>query len=489
MSKFYITTAIPYVNARPHIGHAFEFVQTDAIARYQRLAGKEVLALSGSDENAIKNVQAAEKAGIPLQKFIDDNARSFLELAEKLNVRFDVFERGSGERHHSSSQKLWRLCADAGDIYKKSYEGLYCIGCEAFYTSDELDGEGECFEHPGRKLDKISEENYFFRLSKYQERLIGLIESRELEIIPESRKNEVLSFLREPLRDISVSRSSERAKNWGVPVPDDPGQKLYVWFDALNIYQSGVGFGWDEEKYQKWWPADIHVIGKGIIRFHAVYWPAFLLSAKLPLPKSLFVHGYLTVDGEKMSKTLGNVIDPFDLIRRYGADPIRYYFLREIPAAGDGDFSEARLKDLYNGELANGIGNLVARAAAVGSPVSPVNFDFKSDILLETKKATVETFQRYEGAFRAFRLNEAIAEVWKLVSFADRFINATKPWSIVDQKELRVNTANIAYLISTIANLLQPFLPVTAERIFEQIAIKDSTVTIRKSGMLFPRME
>ncbi len=309
--KFYITTAIPYVNAPPHCGHLLEFVQADVIARYRRQKGEDVLFLSGSDENALKNVQAAKEAGLPTKEFINKNAKLFEELAEKINVRFDIFQKGSSPEHHLSSQKLWQLCDKADDIYKKEYKGLYCVGCEAFYTREELDQNQECFEHPGKKLDEVSEKNYFFKLSRYQKNIIDLLKGDKLRVVPDSRKNEVLSFLKQPLQDISISRSNERAKNWGVQVPGDNSQRAYVWFDALNIYQSGIGFGLDDKKYKKWWPADIHVIGKGIIRFHAVYWPAFLLSAGLKLPKSIFVHGYLTVGGQKMSKSLGNVVDPF----------------------------------------------------------------------------------------------------------------------------------------------------------------------------------
>lgn len=354
--KFYLTTAIPYVNAKPHIGHALEFVQADCVARYHKLLGEEVCLLSGADENALKNVQAAESEGINVQQLVDRNAKLFQQLAEKLSVDFDVFQKGSDQGNHfKASQKLWKLCFDNDDIYKKSYEGLYCVGCEAFYTPEELDKNGECFEHPGKKLEKVSEENYYFKLSKYQGELIDLISSGKLEIVSIYRKNEILSFLKQPLLDISISRTNERAKNWGVPVPDDSTQRIYVWFDALNIYQSGIGFGWNEKNYNKWWPADLHIIGKGITRFHAVYWPAFLLSAKLSLPKQIFVHGYLTVNGQKMSKTLGNVVDPIEMIEKFGVDAIRYYLLREIPAYDDGDFSERRLVELYNSDLANGL--------------------------------------------------------------------------------------------------------------------------------------
>lgn len=488
-NKFYITTAIPYVNAKPHLGHALEFVQTDVIARHERIRGKDVLLLSGADENALKNVQAAEEAHAPVQEFIDVNARLFAGLAKRLNVQFDIFQKGSDRvRHYPSSQKLWERCREAGDIYKKSYQGLYCIGCEAFYTPNELTPEGECHEHPGKKLERVAEENYFFRLSKYRNELRDLISSKALAIVPETRKNEALAFLDQPLQDISISRSNERAKNWGVPVPGDETQRIYVWFDALNIYQSGVGFGWDQDQYQKWWPADLHVIGKGILRFHAIYWPAFLLSAKLHVPKGLFVHGYVTVDGQKISKTLGNIVDPVELVACYGVDPLRYYLLRDIPSWGDGDFSVSKFEERYNGDLANGLGNLVSRVAALGEKVSPVAFQFPRDLLPNVHAAVETAFQNYELAFAEIRLNEALAEAWRLISFTDRYLNAAAPWAVTDQVEFRRIISNAAYLVSTIANLLRSFLPETNDRIQEQIAFRDSVIEIKKGAVLFPRL-
>lgn len=487
--KFYITTAIPYVNARPHIGHALEFVQADAVARYHRLRGEAVLLLSGSDDNALKNVQAAGEASIAVQDFVDANAKLFGELAQKLNVSLDAFQRGSDRVHHyPSSQKLWERCAAAGDIYQKSYEGLYCVGCEAFYSPNELTAAGECPEHPGKPLERVAEENYFFRLSRYQLELLRLINSDTLRIFPRTRKSEVLAFLEQPLEDISISRSNERARNWGVPVPGDESQRIYVWFEALNIYQSGIGFGWDEERYRRWWPADVHVIGKGIIRFHAVYWPAFLLSAKLPVPRSLFVHGYLTVDGQKISKTLGNTVDPVWLIGKYGADPLRYYLFREIPTFEDGDFSESKLIERYNGELANGLGNLVARVATLGEKVSPLQFDFHRDLLANVREATAAAFTNYERAFAEFRLHEALAEVWRLISFTDRYLNAAQPWKETGEAELSKTIVNAAYLVSTVANLVRPFLPGTADRIQAQIRFEDSVLHITKGPNLFPRL-
>lgn len=485
--KFYITTAIPYVNDRPHLGHALEFVQADVLARYHHGKEEDVLLLSGADENALKNVQAAERAGVAVREFIETNARLFQQLAERLAVHFDLFQRGSDERHHyPSSQELWRRCAAAGDIYKKSYEGLYCLGCEAFYTEEELTSDGECVEHPGKKLETVAEENWFFRLSRYGGQIAELISTDTVKIIPETRKNEVFGFLRGPLEDISISRSNERARDWGVPVPGDNTQRIYVWFDALNIYQSGVGFGWDDAMYQKWRPADMHLIGKGILRFHAVFWPAFLLSAKLPLPKSIVVHGYITVDGQKMSKTVGNVIDPFFLIEKYGADAVRYYLLREIPSGEDGDFSYEKFEQRYNGELANGIGNLVARVAALGEPISPV------PIVVNEKGEEEITRVRaaYAKFIEEFRLNEALASIWEIVSFADKYINDEKPWTLKsDSASLGRVVGNAGVIIGAIAELLVPFLPETAEKIRAQISVGETKIIIKKGPHLFSRLD
>ncbi|MBI2056598.1 MAG: methionine--tRNA ligase [Candidatus Sungbacteria bacterium] len=489
MKKFYITTAIPYVNAKPHLGHALEFVQADAIRRFQDMQGVETLLLSGADENALKNVQAAESAGKVTQEFVDEYAGYFKQLLEKLNVRCDRFVKGSDQEHHfPASQKLWRRCEEAGDIYKKTYEGLYCVGCEAFYTPDELSETGECFEHPGKKLEVVAEENYFFRLSKYQQELIRLLEMDELRIIPAHRKNEVLGFLRESLQDISISRSNKRAKNWGVPVPGDSSQRMYVWFDALNIYQSGVGFGWDEDQYQKWWPADMHVIGKGIIRFHAVYWPAFLLSAKLLLPRALFVHGYITVEGQKMSKTLGNVLDPFLLIEQYGSDPLRYYLLREIPSGEDGDFSHVKFIERYNGELANGLGNLVARVTTLGEKLGIVA-DWARYLAKEVQEKVNEIDKKYTHYFEEIRIHEAIGAASELITFADKYINEHKPWSIENEEERKRVLVNAAHCAERVAVFLQPALPETAEKVHEQIMFREGNLEMKKRGSLFPRAE
>jgi methionyl-tRNA synthetase len=482
MAKFYITTAIPYVNASPHIGHALEFVQADTIARYRKALGDEVILLSGGDENALKNVQAAEKEKKSVQEFVDQNSRIFADLAKKLQVDFDIFQKGSDQKHHfPASQKLWELCDKAGDIYKKKYKGLYCVGCEVFYTAEELDENGECHEHPGKKLDEIEEENYFFKLAKYSKKILRLIESDELEIIPTSRKNEMVSFLREGLEDISISRTNERAKNWGVPVPGDPKQRIYVWFDALNIYQSGVGFGWDEKKYKKWWPADLHVIGKGIIRFHAVYWPAFLMSAGLPLPKALFVHEYFTVNGQKMSKTLGNVIDPFELIEKYGAEALRYYFLAKFSPFSDGDFSEEKFRQVYNSDLANGIGNLSARVAKLCETINFTEMGAENRV----SEHVIED-EEYRKSFEEFKFNEALGFVWKKISDLDLYINEEKPWTLVKTNSQKLSSILIHCVdqIQEIAILLKPFMPRTSEKILEQF--KGPRIVSQKP--LFPRL-
>jgi len=478
MAKFYITTAIPYVNAKPHIGHALEFVQGDVVARYNKLKGFETRFLCGGDENALKNVQAAEKEKIPVQEFIDKNTKLFENLAKELNVQFDVFQKGSDKTHHfPASQKLWELCEKNGDIYKKKYKGLYCVGCELFYTREELDENGECYEHPGKKLEEVEEENYFFKLSNYTNKILDLIESNNLKIVPDFRRNEVLSFVKKGLEDISISRSNERAKNWGVPVPDDESQRMYVWFDALNIYQSGIGFGWNDEEYKKWWPADVHVIGKGIIRFHAVYWPAFLLSAGLDVPKKLLVHEYFTVNGQKMSKTLGNVIDPIELIHKYGADPIRFYFLKYFSPFADGDFSEEKFKIAYNADLANGLGNAVARVAKLAE---------NSGFEFEEEKPAQEIYpDEVKDAFEKFEFNVVLQNLWNVrLSVIDKHINDNAPWLLKEEGKLKLTLQQEITMLRSLARQIQPFMPETSEKILNIF----KGPKIKSGESLFPRL-
>jgi len=476
--KFYITTAIPYVNAKPHIGHALEFLQTDVIARYHKLLGYDVCTLSGGDENALKNVQAAENAGLAIKEFIDNNTKLFLTLAQKLNIYFDVFQKGSDQKHHFvSSQKLWDLCQQNGDIYKKTYQGLYCVGCESFFNKEELNDAGECPEHPGKKLDIVEEENYFFSLSKYQNTLIDLISKEKLKIIPSKRKNEVLAFLKNRLEDISISRSNTRAKNWGVPVPNDPTQRIYVWFDALNIYQTGVGFGWNNEQYNKWWPADVHVVGKGITRFHAIYWPAFLISAGLKIPKSIFVHEYLTVNGQKMSKTIGNVVDPLDYIEKFGGpDPLRYYLLAKISPFADGDFSESAFISSYNSDLANGLGNLIARVAAMSKDIIFEQFHSRN---LNINK--IDAFRNFAGNYE---FDKCLEIIWNRIKKCDIYINENQIWKEnTDNKQQHLRF--LVKEIREIAYSLSVFLPETSEKILHQFGGN----SIESQKPMFPRIQ
>ncbi len=475
--KFYLTAAIPYVNAKPHIGHALEFVQGDVIARYHKYRGDRVFYVSGADENSLKNVQAAERLGISPKELCDENAKAFADLARRLHVEFDVFYRSSSPEHFASSQDLWRRCDAAGDIYKKRYRGLYCVGCEMFYTRDELNENGECFEHPGKPLEEIEEENYFFRLSKYGSQLEKLIVSDAYRIVPETKKAEALSFIRRGLEDFSVSRSTARSRGWGVPVPGDPSQIIYVWFDALNVYRSAGG---------QWWPADLHIIGKGILRFHAVYWPAILLSAKLPLPRELFVHGYVTIDGQKISKTAGNIVDPAKLVKEYGADAIRYYFLREIPPYDDGDYSEKKFRSRYNTDLANGIGNFAARVLTLGSDMGDLDGGTvpgkKIAAKIEEAKAAVE------AKIKKFQFHEALAAIWDLIGFGDEYVNSSAPWKIKDREKKKQVVFDLVVLLDNVAALVTPFLPETAATITKNIAWEGKTLTTKKGEVLFPRL-
>lgn len=467
--KFYITTAIPYVNAAPHIGFALEVVQADAVTRYHRLLDEDVHFLAGTDENALKNVQAAEEQGIPVKKLVDQNAKKFKDLKRALNLTYDDFIRTTEKRHFEGAQKLWLSCKK-DDIYKKKYKGLYCVGCEMFLTEKDLVG-GKCPEHK-TKPEVVEEENYFFRLSKYQDWLEKLITSDKLKIIPEIRKNEILSFIRQGLEDFSISRTRQRTHGWGVPVPNDPEQIIYVWFDALSNYINALGWHKNDRLYKKYWPADLHVIGKGISRFHAIYWPAMLKSAGLSLPKEEFVHGYVTVEGEKISKSLGNVIDPFAMIEKYRTDPIRYYLLREIPAYGDGDFSIQRFKEVYNADLANGLGNLVARVAKL---CEKSNFSFGP-----TKPNLCQHYQRY---LNEYRFEKALERIWQFIAQADQKINQEEVWK-KEGKNLEKSLKSLVGTIRRIALHLKPFLPETAEKIKKQF----NGPKIKSEKPLFPRI-
>jgi methionyl-tRNA synthetase len=471
-NKFYITTAIDYVNASPHLGHALEKIQADVIARYQRIKGKDVFFLTGTDENSLKNVRAAKELGILTEDLVNKNAARFYQLKEALNLSFDDFIRTTQERHKKGVQKFW--LAIKKDIYKKKYRGLYCVGCEEFYKEEELEN-GLCPEHK-IKPEIVEEENYFFALSKYQKILKDIIEKGEIEIVPESRKTEVLSFIEKGLEDICISRSVERAHGWGIEIPGDKTQIVWVWLDALSNYITAIDYGEDGEKFKKYWPADLHLIGKGISRFHCIYWPAFLISAKLPLPKMVFVHGYVTVGGQKMSKSLGNVVDPFSLVEKFGTDALRYFLLREASPFEDIDFTFEKLKKRYNDDLAKGLGNLVARIISLAEKFK---IQKSKEIQEKILKNNLEIAQKkWKENLERFQFNEALKAIFDFISFCDKFINEKRPWEEGNQKFI----PDLLFALGSISELLSPFLPKTSEKILFQIETK-------KKEILFPKIE
>jgi len=491
MKKLFVTTAIDYVNAFPHAGHALEKIEADVISRYYRNSGDDVFFLTGTDENSLKNVQSAIKEGIATQVLVDRNVRKFFELKEALNLSINDFIRTTEKRHILGVQKLWQVCQK--DIYKKNYQGLYCVGCEEFYKESELIN-GLCPEHKA-KPELVKEENYFFRLSKYQNKLKTLIESDKIEVIPLSRKNEVLSFIERGLEDICISRSADRAHYWGIDVPGDPSQKIWVWFDALSNYITSLGYAKNEKRFQEWWQENnniLHIIGKGILRFHAIYWPAMLLSAGLNLPRRIFIHGYLTFEGEKMAKSLGNVVDPFDLVEKYGRETIRYFFIREFSSFEDGNFSEKRIQERYNSDLAQGLGNLLSRILALGEK-------YGEAIPLKVNKLRTnieKTEEAYHQCFIDFRFNEALAQVWNLINILNKFITDNKPWeSLENNKSLFLEDLSTLILsLGKVALLLNPVMPETSERLLEDLQLKNlaetdwpkGKVVLKKSSALFP---
>ncbi len=479
--RFYITTAIPYVNAKPHIGFALEIVQADAVARARRQAGDEVFFLTGTDENSLKNVQAAARQGISIQELCDNNSRIFKDLKTALNLSFDQFIRTTEERHVKGAQKLWSSCRPE-DIYKKKYKGFYCVGCEAFYAEKDL-ADGLCPEHK-TKPDVVEEENYFFKLSNYEDKLKKLIEDDKYKVVPATRKNEIVSFIKMGLEDFSISRSRERAHGWGVSVPGDSAQIMYVWFDALSNYITALDYAGDQKLFKKFWPADAHVIGKGVIRFHAVYWPAMLLSAGLDLPKELFVHGYINMGGEKMSKSLGNVIDPFELAQKYGADAVRYYLLKQIHPLEDSDFTIEKFEEVYNADLANGLGNLVSRTANLIEKNFEGKIKIKSTLSRTKLRGKLKT--NLDDFIKGYRFDFALKEIQEKITETDQLIDKAKPWELVksDVKKAEKVLTDVANQILAIAQSLKPFLPTTADKIIAQFTADK----IVKGESLFPRI-
>jgi methionyl-tRNA synthetase len=508
--RIYLSTTIPYVNARAHLGHALELVQADVLARHHRQAGDQVRSQTGTDDNALKNVLAAEAEGLPVAALVDRNASAFAALRGPLSLSFDDFIRtGSDPRHRPGVERLWRACAASGDLYRKRYEGLYCVGCEQFYRPAELPG-GLCPEH-GTRPEPVAEENWFFRLSRYAGQLHDLISSGRLRIEPAARRNEVLGFIAGGLEDFSASRSTARARGWGIPVPGDPGQVIYVWWDALGNYITAPGYGTSGEDYERWWAgADrrIHLVGKGVLRFHAVYWPAILLSAGEPLPTDILVHDYLTIGGSKISKSGAvpgsQTANPVELVDRFGTDAVRWWLLREVPRVGDADFTAARLVARANEDLANGLGNLVSRVVTLVHRYRqgriPRPAERPAAAPAAGRQALADACQRAPGrvaaALAAFDFRAATAAVWDVVDEANRFAERTQPWLLARAERdgdpaagrlLDESLALLASACSQLAVLLAPFLPGLAGRI--RAALDDSAGRLPEADPVFPRLD
>ncbi|WP_375454701.1 methionine--tRNA ligase [uncultured Methylobacterium sp.] len=472
---FSITTAISYPNGAPHIGHAYEVVATDAIARFKRLDGYEVLFSTGTDEHGLKIQQAATRAGTTPRAFVDGMADRFRAVADRLDCAYDRFIRTTEPAHYAAAQALWRRMEAAGDIYLDTYAGWYSVRDEAYYDEAEtrlLDDGTRRSLATDTPVVWMEEENYLFRLSAYAERLLKLYEDQPGFIGPESRKNEVASFVRSGLKDLSVSRTTF---DWGVPVPDRPGHVMYVWVDALTNYLTVTGFP-DDDARKKFWPADLHVIGKDIVRFHAVYWPAFLMSAGLPLPKRVFGHGFLLSRGEKMSKSLGNVLDPMELADTYGVDAVRYFVLRDVPFGGDGSYSHDAIITRINADLANDLGNLAQRSLSMiaknlaGAVPEPGRFTEADEALLAAADALPA---RARALMADLALHTILAEIWAVVAEANRYFASAEPWRLRKTDPARMGTVLYvtAEVLRTVAILVQPFVPRSGGTLLDLLAV------------------
>ncbi|MFH1426743.1 MAG: methionine--tRNA ligase [Candidatus Kerfeldbacteria bacterium] len=478
--QFYITTTIPYVNAEPHIGHAYEYICADVLARYWRQKGVETKFVTGTDEHGQKNVRVAAEKGVTPQEHVDEMVDTFKLLLSKLNCSYDDFVRTTEERHMKAAQAFWEQAMDSGDIEKDSYEGLYCVGCEAFKTEKEL-VDGRCQAHK-KEPERIREENYFFRLSRYQNRLLEYYEKHPEFIVPSSKKNEIVNLVKDGLDDISISREKEKL-SWGVAVPGDDTQVMYVWFEALINYITALGFPDDEQTFEKWWPADVHMLGKDVNRFHSVIWPAMCMAAGIEPPQQCAVHGFITISGEKMSKTIGNVVNPVEIVDAYGADQTRYFFMREISYAHDGDFSYTRLKERYSADLANGLGNLLSRVTNMVEKY----FDGTLEALPREEGYGDAQSEQYHKAMTSYQFHHALDAVWSVVDESNEYIEQNKPWELVksDTEHLRTVLQHLLYSLNLISEWLIPFMPETAETM-SSILGEDKIV---KSQPLFPRLE
>ncbi len=472
-SKYYITTPIYYVNGDPHLGHAYTTIAADILARFNRLRNKKVFFLTGTDEHGLKIQQTAEKLGITPKELADKNANRFKELWKLLNISYDRFIRTTEPEHVKAVKHILQRCYEKGDIYKGYYEGWYCVGCEEFKTEKELLEGNVCPIHK-KPCEYIKEETYYFRLSKYTEPLLEFYERNPQFVKPEYRFNEVKEFVRQGLKDISITRPRNRVK-WGIPAPFDENQTVYVWFDALTNYLSGIGY--PKPQYREWWPADLHLVGKDILRFHAVYWPAFLMSAGEELPKQIFAHGWWLVEGHKISKSLGNVIDPFVAVEKIGVDPFRYILFRETPFGEDGNLTRESVLNRVNGELVNEIGNLYSRVVAMVHKYLGGEIDNVKDLseFSDYKNLTEGIIRNYIKLVEDYKFHKALEEVLKLAEYLNRFIDQTKPWELYKNKDLK-RLKTVLYIalngLAVITHLLYPFMPTTMEKALKMVGLE-----------------